>query len=186
MSRALTASLLAQIQAGTVQPIIFFEGEFSSGFVRAWSGIGDLGWDSKTWAGVGNFMGMSPITETGDVQAVGIVVSLSGVPASLTSTVYSEARQGKPGKVWLGAFDSSGAVIADPYLTFSGRLDVPTDEDDGETVKISISYESRLVDLERPRERRYTPEDQAIDYPTDKGFEFVAGLQDAQLVWGRS
>lgn len=186
MSRDLTASLLAQITAGSLKPVVFFEGEFSTGFIRVWSGIGDITWDAKTWSGVGYLGQISPITESSDIVARGVSVSLSGIPASLISAVYTEARQGKPGKIWLGALDDNNAVIADPFLSFSGRLDVPTDEDDGETAKISISYESRLVDLERPRERRYTTEDQAIDYGTDKGFEFVPGLQDAQFVWGRA
>ena len=186
MARGLTAGLLAEIIAGSLRPIVFFEAEFSSGTIYVWSGYGDLSWDSKTWSGVGHFMGISPMMDTGTVQAVGVSIALSGIPSSLTSLVYTEARQGKPGTVWLGALDSTGAVVSDPYLSFKGRLDVPTDEDNGDTAKITITYESRLVDLERPRERRFTPEDQAIDYASDKGFDFVAGLQDAQLVWGRS
>ena len=186
MSRGLHANMLAAIIAGTVTPFILFKGEFESGWVRLWTGYGDLTWDSQTWSGVGDLMSLSPIAETGDVQALGITVGLSGIPQSFVSIVYTEARQGKDGIVYIGAFNSSGAIVSNPFLAFSGRLDVPTDFDDGETAKITITYENRLVDLERPRERRYTPEDQAIDYPTDKGFDQVASLQDAQITWGRS
>jgi hypothetical protein len=48
-----------------------------------------------------------------------------------------------------------------------------------------LTAESRLIDLERSRERRYTSEDQKIDYPNDKGLEFIADLQDKEIVWGR-
>jgi hypothetical protein len=75
--------------------------------------------------------------------------------------------------------------VADPVLQFEGRLDVPAIEDGEDTATIAISYESELIDLERARERRYTPEDQAIDYPGDLGFAYVAALQDAQITWGR-
>jgi hypothetical protein len=58
-------------------------------------------------------------------------------------------------------------------------------EDSGDTANIGLTAESRLIDLERSRERRYTSEDQKIDYPNDKGLEFIADLQDKEIVWGR-
>jgi len=79
-----------------------------------------------------------------------------------------------------------GALVADPAIAFAGRLDVPEIDDNGQTATITISYESRLVDLERPRERRYTHEDQQIDYSGDLGFEYVAAIQEWNGVWGRS
>ena len=57
--------------------------------------------------------------------------------------------------------------------------------DTGETLTISVSIESRLIDLERPRIWRYTSEDQKRVYPTDKGFDFVNDLQSKQIIWGR-
>jgi hypothetical protein len=51
---------------------------------------------------------------------------------------------------------------------------------------VSISYESRLIDLERSRESRYTNEDQQRAFPGDRGFEFVPSLQDLSLTWGRA
>lgn len=86
---------------------------------------------------------------------------------------------------FLGVLNDSGAVVSDPYLLFSGRMDLMNIDDGGETCIISISAESRLIDLDRTRERRYTSEDQKIDFPNDKGLEFVADLQDKEIVWGR-
>ena len=48
-----------------------------------------------------------------------------------------------------------------------------------------MTAESKLIDLERSRARRYTSEDQKIDYPDDKGLDFIADLQDKAVVWGR-
>jgi hypothetical protein len=64
-------------------------------------------------------------------------------------------------------------------------MDVMGIEDSGDTANINVTAESRLIDLERSRERRYTSEDQKINYPNDKGLEFIADLQDKELVWGR-
>ena len=184
MARDLTAGVITQLQAASVEVGVLFEGEFESGWVRLWSGVGTLSWDSKSWSGVGTLLGISGIDETNEIRASGLTVSLSGVPSDLLSAALGDARSGKTGRVYL-AFFSSGSIVADPILQFEGRLDVPAIEDGPETATISISYESELIDLERARERRYTPEDQAIDFPGDLGFDYVAALQDAQITWGR-
>lgn len=184
MARDLTASVITQLQAASVEVGVLFEGEFASGWVRLWSGVGTLSWDGKSWSGVGTLLGISGIDETNEIRASGLTVSLSGVPSDLLSAALGDARSGKTGRVYL-AFFSGGSIVADPILQFEGRLDVPAIEDGPETATISISYESELIDLERARERRYTPEDQQIDFPGDLGFDYVASLQDAQITWGR-
>ena len=184
MARDLTAGVITQLQAASVEVGVLFEGEFASGWVRFWSGVGTLSWDGKSWSGVGTLLGISGIDETNEIRASGLTVSLSGVPSDLLSAALGDARSGKTGRVYL-AFFSSGSIVADPILQFEGRLDVPAIEDGPDTATISISYESELIDLERARERRYTPEDQAIDFPGDLGFDYVAALQDAQITWGR-
>lgn len=186
MARDLTASVITEITATSLRPFLLFEGEFASGYVRVWSGYGDLSWNTYTWTGVGDFGSVSAIEETTETRAAGVTVSLSGIPAAMISTALGSARQGKAGKIYIGVLDANGAVIADPYLAFQGRLDVPAIDEGGDTATISIAYESRLVDLERPRERRYTPEDLQIDYSDDRGFEYVASLQDVSINWGRA
>jgi hypothetical protein len=58
--------------------------------------------------------------------------------------------------------------------------------DGAETATISVSVENRLIEFQRNRVRRYTAEDQKIDYPSDKGLEFVAEISEKEIVWGRS
>ena len=49
-----------------------------------------------------------------------------------------------------------------------------------------MTVESRLIDLERARDWRYTSENQKSLYPNDKGLDFVVDLQDMPIAWGRS
>ena len=79
----------------------------------------------------------------------------------------------------------AGTLIADPFLCFKGRADKPSIVPDPNSCVVGVAYESRLIDAARRRERRYTPEDQALDFPADKGFDQVAALQDTVLVFGR-
>lgn len=183
MSRDLTAGYQSQLSGGSFRPVVFYEGAFASGTLRLWSGIASIAWNGQTWTGVGGLLGVSEVHESDEIRANGMTVSLSGVDPSRLSLVLGQARSGAAGRLWFGLLDGAGAVIADPYLAFEGRLDEPTIDEGGETATISISYESRLIDLERPRERRYTHEDQQIDFPGDLGFQYVAELQDKVVVW---
>jgi hypothetical protein len=185
MTRNLTAGFQTETLASALRPVLFFEIAHSGGTSRAWTGYGSIVWNGQTWTGVGHFLSVAPIEEASDVVANGVAITLSGVPQSLLSLALSQVRQGKPVKLWLGALDANGAVIADPYLTFSGRFDTCIVNEGAETATISIQAENRLIDLERARVRRYTHEDQQIDFPGDKGLEYLASIQDKPIVWGQ-
>lgn len=189
MSRGFTPAAEAALRAADVSPIILFEGEFASGTVRLFSGTGILTWNGEEWAGGGTLLGISAISETQDVVATGASLALSGVPIELVAVAIEEAVQGSPGRLWIGLLDETGTVIPEPHQVYAGRLDVPTVSDNGETCTISISYEGRLVDLNRAREFRYTDESQQILHPEDafgsrdRGFEFVTTIQDKEIVF---
>ncbi len=185
MSRDMTPSVAAALDCAELQPAIFFEGEFPSGMVRIWTGPGPMEWDGKTWTGVGVLLGLGTLEETSDVVASGTTVSLSGVPLDLVGLAIDEARQGQPGRIWLALLTEDRQIIADPVQAFSGRLDVPELQEDGQSCRITISYESRLIDLSVPRNWRYTHESQQALHPGDPGFEHVTAIQDQEITWGR-
>ncbi len=182
-TRDLATDQLAMIVAASKRPVLFYEGEFSGGTLRLWTGVGTISWNSQSWTGAGSLLGIGEIQETTEIRASGTTLSLNGLSTSFISLALAQCRKGLPGRVWLGGLDASNAVIADPYMAFEGRLDVPEITDEGETCNVSVSYESRLILLERPKERRVTHEDQQIDYPGDLFREYIAGLQDREIVW---
>ena len=185
MSRDLTPDFAAALAAPDLRPVIFFEGEFASGPLRLWSGLGEIGWAGQSWSGAGALLGLGAIEETSEVVAGGTSVSLSGIPPDLVQLCIAEARQGLPGRVWLGLLTPEGQIVADPILAFAGRLDVPEITDDAENCRITISYESRLIDLNTARSWRYTHESQQALHPGDRGFEYVTAIQDREITWGR-
>ena len=185
MSRDITAAVTEALEGSDLRPAIFFEGEFPSGAVRIWTGVGEISWDGKLWTGVGTLLGFGALEETSDVVASGATLSLSGVPLDLVSLAITEARQGLPGRIWLELMTETREVIADPVQAFYGRLDVPELQDDGQSCTISLSYESRLIDLGTPRSWRYTHESQQVLYPGDLGFSHVTSIQDQEITWGR-
>lgn len=183
MGRSLTAGMDAEVVKPAVSPIFLVEMDFSSGFVRAWSGYGDLAWNGHTWLGAGELMEIDPVEETASFVANGASFKLNGIPSAMIAVALDQDYQGRAATLYLGMLDSSGAVIADPVEVFGGLMDTMEIDETGEIASITVNVESHAVALKRPKEWRYTHEDQQIDYPGDMGFEYVAGLQDKEITW---
>jgi hypothetical protein len=86
-----------------------------------------------------------------------------------------------------------GELVRDPYPFFHGKMDVMNIDEDAESggendsgyVNIGVSVESALIDMNKSPDSYYTPEEQKTVFPDDRGFEFVAWLQDAEIIFGR-
>lgn len=170
--------------ADSLNPFLAIELEFDSGAVRLWNGYGEITVDSDTYTGAGSLLAVSGVEETGEIAARGVTMTLTGISSDLISVALSENYQNRAARVYIGSLSDVGAVSS--YQLFGGRLDVMNIEESGETATISVTAENRLIDLERPRVRRYTSEDQKALYPGDLGLDYVNDLQDKTLDWGKS
>ncbi len=186
MARVLTAAVIAELKAARSRPVWFVEAEFSSGIVNLWTGLGSIVFDSKTWEGIGKLGGISVVTETSDLRAENLVLSLSGLPASILTNVLDEIRFGKAATVQMGYLTEAGAVIADPFIYFKGTIDKGQVDEGGETATAQVNVESEMAALRQPKEFRHTSEDQKAEHPTDEGFDHVVSILDFNEVWGRS
>lgn len=147
---------------------------------QAFDAVGDV------FTGAGSLLALSEIEDGVDLMAAGASVTLSGIPLALVQTCIADVRQGMPGRIYLALLDEFGRVIDNtPALLFEGRVDVPEIHDDADTCVITLTYESRLIDLNRSRLFRYTDEDQKAVFPGDRAFEFVTAIQDVEITWGR-
>jgi len=186
MSRTLSSEMQAVATAEVVRPIVLVQCDFDSGALNLWNGLGDLTVSGVNYVGAGTLLNISTMKESSDLSANGMNVTLSGITEPLISKARDEDYQGRELKVLLGAMDSSNSVIASPVIIFSGFMDTLNIQDGAETATITVSVENRLIEFQRNRIRRYTAEDQKIDYPTDKGLEFVAEMAEKEIIWGRS
>ncbi len=184
MSRAVTPAVEAALEAGNVPAIVMVEMDFPSGFLRVNNSPVTFAWNGYDWLGLGDLGGIDAISEGASLESRGLAFRLSGVPPANVSIAMGQQYQGRSCKVWYAPLDAAThAVLADPVLSFHGRLDVMSIEL-GETATITVTAESRLADWARPRVRRYNHDDQQIDFPGDNGFEFVTSVVDKELRWG--
>ena len=189
MSRTLTSGMNAVTTDEIVRPVYLVRMVFDTTEVtnelNMWSGLGDLVYDGETYLGVGDLLSISSVTETADISASGLNVMLAGVKSSLVAVAKNQDYQGRPLTLSFGAFNDLGDLVADPVVVFSGFMDTMTIAETGDYSTISIAVENKLIAFERSKIRRYTAEDQKIDHPTDKGFEFVSNIGEKEIVWGR-
>jgi hypothetical protein len=161
--------------------------DFPSAPVRLWSGIDNQVFTdisgSGTYIGVGTLGSISTVAETTEVSAKGIELTLSGIPQSHISLALTENYRGRPVAVYLLIY-SADRNTYQKTMIFRGRMDQMIINEGEKESSITVKCESRLIELNRPRERRYTDEHQKSLYPADTGLEFVAGMADKILYWG--
>ncbi len=186
MRGGMSADFLAAIISQKIRPALFVEGNFTSGPVYVWTGVGAITWGGKIWQGLGSLLSISTIEEGATVEAKGITLGLSGIDVSLLTGILLEFQVGLPVLVYLGMFNFDGSLIGDPIISWAGRMDQPTIEMDGQSASISINCENRLVEMNVACDRRLTNEDQQLDHPGDRGLEFTASITEVNLYWGRT
>jgi hypothetical protein len=188
MTKALTTALVNALTADGAQPFYAVEMLFDAGAVRLWTGIGDRTIDGQTYTGSGSLLAISDLEEAADLSAKGATVTLSGISASIVSLALTEPYQGRRARILLGeasldaSLDASSTNFAE---VFSGYMDVMNITHSGESVRIQLTIESKLIALQRPNVRRYTAENHKLRHPNDTFFDWVASLQDKEIAWGR-
>jgi hypothetical protein len=194
MSKNIDAGVLADINSKNYAGIILCRLHFSP-VLRYCNSAQSVYWDEsgggeQEYVGVGNLASMSVLTETGELSAVTIQLSLSGIPNTAITDVFSDEYSGKPVYIWYGTLNPNTYAIEGgqngPVLVFAGQMDYCNLEF-GETATITLNATSRLADWDRARGGRFNQgyQKQYVD-PTDTGFRYVNALQTTEIAWGGS
>jgi len=182
MPRNLPSQLLAAVQASHFELCLLADIGLVSGTAYLWSGMGNVQANGNTYGGIGSFGAVSDIEEGSEVRADGMSIALSGIDPALMADTLNDIQVGAKATVWLGLF-AAGAIAA-TYALFSGTVDKPTIVAGVDTITIAIALETRMANLQRATNRRYTAADQRNHFPLDSGFNWVEVLNDIALLWG--
>jgi hypothetical protein len=205
MSRDIAPLVVEELSKPLLEPFFTVELDFDSSPLYMWTGYGNLTIGDKTYLGAGQVLNISSVSETTEMEAKGATITVSGIPSSFLSLALQEPYQGRECRIFFAIvvneellLESGGLMLTeagDIILTeasgiklteiFSGELDQMNIEENADTSVISVTAENVLIKLERPVVRRFTNEDQKSRFPDDKGLEYVAGLQDKDILWGR-
>lgn len=185
MARSLPSALSAELDASSLKPFYAVELAFDSGTLNFWTGYGDITANGETWTGSGDVIQISTSTESTDLSANGVTLTFSGLNSDIVAISLTQNYRGRGAKIYLGCLDAENQPVSDLYQVFAGRMDTMSISENGSTATITITVENVLIDLERPRMRKFTDAEQQKRYPGDNSLENVAALQDRQISWGR-
>jgi hypothetical protein len=182
MSRSLSVALSNALDDEVVYPFFAVDLYFQTETVYLWTGYGELVIGAKTYIGAGSFLNISSVEETTEIEAKGATLTLSGIPSDILSLALDEPFQGRLCKIYFGVTSSPSDYVE----IFAGELDQMNIIEEAVTCTVSVTAENVLIKLERPTVRRFTDQDQKSRYPSDRGLEFIASLQDKEIFWGRA
>lgn len=178
MTRSLDAATETALQAGAVSWALMAEFELSDlESVCVWTGVGELVYDGKTFLGVGDFGGVSKVSEHADGTLDAVSYTLSGVENEIIDTLISEMLdaniEGRAARLWLAAFDPDMAIIGAPVLLRNDLMnDLSTVDEAGQSLaRLEASPPGVSRGVASPRV--YSDLDQQAEYPGDDFFKNI-------------
>ena len=186
MARQLHADMSTAVSRQKVRPFFAATFHFARGAspIRLWTGRGNLDFGGNTYAGVATLGKISPISETSETRAVGMTLTLSGVPSNLVNDAVYTDYQGDEVDVYIGMMTDTNTIEGAPYQMFKGLIDNMILDDNGQKTEITVRVETIMVEMNRTRESRYTSEDQNRRFEGDRFFDFIPDLQTKEIKWG--
>ena len=186
MARNITGAMAtAAAQALGITVLLATELDFASGPKRIHSGLGDIGWDGKTFEGVGELGNVTEAEESAEIKDTALDLSLSGIINSFENMTIAltEDYRGRRGTLYLMFLDEAGDLILDPVIIYEGRMDnmVITQ---GDTLTVTVRLLSVFADWNRARIQRYTNENLQVRHPGDRFAEFVPQMVEKEIKWG--
>ena len=153
--------------------------------LRAFTGGGVIEWDdgsgTQTWTGI-PLLDIGSIPGKTGIEAQVVTLSLSGLDSSLKSEVMDYLVRGSEVYIWTFYF-SGGSIVADPWLTFAGFVDVPEFEED-ESVSLSVECVDAVGRALRRTVAYRTDVNQQELFSGDRFFEFTPQVGRRPLAWG--
>jgi|TARA_B100000513_G_scaffold133250_1_gene59780 hemolysin activation/secretion protein len=181
-TRDLTTSLTNALDDAVIEPFFAVDLLFDNSTQYIWTGVGTVTINTKNYTGLGELLEISMTQETADLSATGASLTISGIPSTTNlALALTEPYQGRRASIFFGLMSTQTTYTE----VFSGYMDQMNIQEGAETSTIEITLENKLIDLERPRVARYTSQSQQQRFAGDEGFNFVEGLQDKEIVWGR-
>lgn len=193
MSRDVSTANMTELQKDNPTVVIFVELDLydvlgaAQEYVRFCSGRNTLQVDGNDFDAVGGFLNIGTVSENTDMAAEKFVVTLSGADADNLAIIKDYRYQNRASSLWLGTLDPvTGLLVDNPHKVHAGRMDNMILNVGEESATISVHIEDHMLRAYRPLNRRYTQQDQVVEFPADKGLEFVNSIVDKQINWGQA
>lgn len=176
--------------APNVKPVFFARLDFSGGVLRVHTEIGPKTathpvHGSELYTGLGDFGGIQgDVVESVSGSPQRLLLTLSGVNATLINDLLTDDYYRRDAEIMIGIEDSTGTLLADPEILFSGFMDKADIALKSGFGNIGLTLEGRGTNGRTGSDQRFTDEDKQAETPGDLFAEYVYRMQDITLRWG--
>lgn len=184
--RGASAAVLAEMAAARCKPVHLVEIHFDDETIFLTDAYRPISWSGNNYLSLGHYMGADEIEETAELQISSMRARLSNIDRTMVADFLTKDYIDRPLLAYEAFLDNDEAVVSEPFLVFSGRMDEPALEEDPDSGKsvMSVTATNHWTDFSRKPGRHTCHEEQQIHYPGDKGFEFSSQVVE-EIYWGR-
>ena len=182
--RGMTAAALTEAAKSQNKPFHLVEIYFTSGTVYFNDSDRDITWNSNTYTAAGYFLSFSEINEQNALTVSDIEVQLSGVDRTYLVEILNETFMDRDLIIRKGFFNDSNAVVVDPIIIYSGKMDQPNIIETSESCTVSVRVANLFVDFQKTNARFTNDESQKLFFPSDNGFQYAHQIIK-EINWGK-
>ena len=187
MTRSLTTAVKNELATNDIRPIHLITIGFGTPINItdcSFPLTSSVSGSSVTYSSSSFIMGISNFTEETDVTKTSLTLSLSGADQTFISTVLNENVVNDSVDIFRGLLNSSNALVADPFLLYSGTIDSFTVSENKNSSNVNLQIVSHWADFDKTNGRKTNNTSQQRFFSADVGMDFSSEtVQD--IKWGR-
>lgn len=182
--KSLSAPVVTALSAREVALVTLVKLAFSSGTILLNSSNWNLTYAAETYLGAAGLGTISVISDQPG-ELPGLQLELMRVDSAYISMALDDADvvQGAAVTISTAIMDVANMTILHVEPDFTGYGDTMAIAEDGQSCSISMTVESKGVDLLRGNPLTYSDADQQSLASGDRYFEYVADQADKPVVW---
>ena len=188
MTISLTTAIKNELATNDIRPVHLITIGFTSPVNLtdcSFSLTSSVSGSSVTYTASDFIMGLSNFTEETDVTKTSLTLSISGADLTFISTVLNENVVNDSVDIYRGFLNDSNALIADPFLLYSGTIDTFTISEKGKDSTVNLQVVSHWADFDKTNGRKTNNTSQQRFFSADVGMDFSSQtVQD--IKWGRA
>ena len=144
--------------------------------------LDNIEFNGETFFGLGSLGSVSMPVQDGELSPARYEVSLSGISDEILEAATQLSYMNHKATAYIQFMDADFNDVATPQILWQGLTDGSV-INYGLQSSVIINIRDRLVDWARPKLEYYNNGDQQKLYPDDKGFEFIAEVNQKDAAW---
>ena len=188
MTRNLTSAVKTELATNDIRPVHLITIGFSTPVNItdcSFPLTSSISGSSVTYSASDFILAVTNHTEETDISKSSISIALSGADQTFISTVLNENVVNDSVDIFRGFLNDNNALIADPFLLYSGTIDTFTISENKNSSNVNLLIVSHWADFDKTNGRKTNNTSQQRFFSSDVGMDFSSQtVQD--IKWGRA